>query len=70
MNLQHAQKLKLLEEILGFEFTDHAVALEAITHSSYLNETSQLSSEPYERLEFLGDAVIDLIVQDLSLIHI
>tara|TARA_Y100000590_G_scaffold215911_1_gene244673 strand:+ start:1907 stop:2632 length:726 start_codon:yes stop_codon:yes gene_type:complete len=62
MNLQHAKKVKLLEAILGFEFTDHAVAIEAITHSSYLNETSQLSSEPYERLEFLGDAVIDLIV--------
>ena len=62
MNPQHAKKLKLLEGILGFEFSDHSVALEAITHSSYLNETDHVSSEPYERLEFWGDAVIDLII--------
>ena len=59
---QHSQKLNLLEEILGFEFKDRSLALEAITHSSYLNETEQISSESYERLEFLGNAVVDLIV--------
>ena len=62
MNPQHSKKLKLLEGILGFEFRDRSVGLEAITHSSYLNETNQVSSESYERLEFLGNAVVDLIV--------
>lgn len=41
---------------------------EAFTHSSYSNEHRDSSS--YERLEFLGDGVLDLVVGDLVLEHI
>jgi len=47
---------KKLEETLGYEFKDKKLIIEALTHKSY--------KQPYdnERLEFLGDAVLDLVV--------
>ena len=48
-----------LEEVLGFRFNNKALLTEALTHSSYGNEHNM----PYnERLEFLGDAVIELLM--------
>lgn len=52
------------EEVLGVQFTDKTLLLRALTHRSYLNEASFLYADN-ERLEFLGDAVLDLIVADL-----
>lgn len=48
--------LEALEQTLGYEFDDKKLLIEALTHKSY--------KQPYdnERLEFLGDAVLDLIV--------
>ena len=48
--------IELLEEKLGYTFQDKKLIIEALTHKSY--------KQPYdnERLEFLGDAVLDLIV--------
>lgn len=51
-----------LLQILGYEFNNKNILLEALTHRSYVNETSDLSVSDNERLEFLGDAVIDLVV--------
>lgn len=50
--------LPLLEQLVGHTFTFPSLLLEAITHASYPH-TNQTS---YERLEFLGDAILDLIV--------
>lgn len=48
-----------LEDVLGFCFNNKALLTEALTHSSYGNEHNM----PYnERLEFLGDAVIELLM--------
>lgn len=48
-----------LEDVLGFRFNNKALLTEALTHSSYGNEHNM----PYnERLEFLGDAVIELLM--------
>lgn len=52
-----------LETRLGVEFNDYALLGTALTHRSYLNEHSE-AIEDNERLEYLGDAVIDLIVAD------
>lgn len=52
-----------LEEKLGLDVSDYALLGTALTHRSYLNENSEIN-EDNERLEFLGDAVIDLIVAD------
>ncbi|MBP6016994.1 MAG: ribonuclease III [Candidatus Promineofilum sp.] len=47
---------------LGVEFGDLSLLSRALTHRSYLNENADSSLEDNERLEFLGDAVIDFIV--------
>lgn len=54
--------LKQLEERLGLEFNDYSLLTRAVTHRSYLNENPVGSLEDNERLEFLGDAVLDFIV--------
>lgn len=52
------------EQRLGFVFSDKSLLLRALTHRSYLNETAIVYADN-ERLEFLGDAVLDLIVAEL-----
>lgn len=54
--------LKELESRLGLRFNDYSLLTRAITHRSYLNENPDQSLEDNERLEFLGDAVLDFIV--------
>ncbi len=56
--------LASLEEILGVVFTDKELLLSAITHRSYLNEHRNATQDHNERLEFLGDAVLELVVTD------
>ena len=47
------------QKVLGVEFTDIELLVVAFTHRSYLNEHKS-ASEQNERLEFLGDAVLEL----------
>lgn len=49
-------------EKLGFEFHDVELLLTALTHRSYVNEHKKSTKEHNERLEFLGDAVLELAV--------
>ncbi|MGH2471191.1 MAG: ribonuclease III [Candidatus Limnocylindria bacterium] len=49
-------------EIGGYRFTDLALLENALTHSSYLHEHPEENAHDFERLEFLGDAVVDLVV--------
>jgi ribonuclease-3 len=49
---------------LGFEFENVDVLMTALTHRSYVNEHKKSVSEHNERLEFLGDAVLELVVTD------
>ncbi|MFZ6014855.1 MAG: ribonuclease III [Patescibacteria group bacterium] len=55
---------KPLEQRLGYEFKNKTLLLEAITHRSYLNEHSDFEYDHNERLEFLGDAVLELVVTE------
>lgn len=50
-----------LQSVIGYQFSDINLLIQSLTHQSYANENNVLS---YERLEFLGDAVIELIVSD------
>lgn len=50
-----------LEKAIGFEFTDKSLLQRALTHRSYLNEHPEYPLEDNERLEFLGDAVLDFV---------
>ena len=54
-----------LYEELGYTFRDPALILQAFRHSSYVNEQMGVGLEDNERLEFLGDAVLDLAVSHL-----
>ncbi|OGG65915.1 ribonuclease III [Candidatus Kaiserbacteria bacterium RIFCSPLOWO2_02_FULL_45_11b] len=56
--------LQMLQEILGVTFADPTILLSAVTHRSYLNEHREATWEHNERLEFLGDAVLELVVTD------
>lgn len=51
-------------EKLGFEFQDINLLITALTHRSYVNEHRKSVTEHNERLEFLGDAVLELVVTD------
>jgi ribonuclease-3 len=51
-----------LEELLNYRFQDKGLLLEALTHKSYSHEHKL--ERNYERLEFLGDAVLQLIVTE------
>lgn len=58
------ESLKKLEKLLGVTFADSKHLLTAITHRSYLNEHREAKQEHNERYEFLGDAVLELVVTD------
>lgn len=51
-------------EKLGFEFKDIQLLITALTHRSYVNEHKKSVTDHNERLEFLGDAVLELVVTD------
>lgn len=53
-----------VEELLGVTFRDPKLLSQALTHRSYAHEASLESGETNERLEFLGDAVLDLVISD------
>lgn len=53
-----------LEERLGHTFRDRTLLLQALTHRSYLNEHTDFPYAHNERLEFLGDAVLELVVTE------
>lgn len=53
--------LKELQEKIGYKFNETALLKQAITHSSFSNEQKINKAEDYERLEFLGDAVLELV---------
>lgn len=55
------QKLKQLEEKIGYAFHDRSLLKKAMMHSSYINEKQLPKHECNERLEFLGDAVLELV---------
>ncbi|TLM62370.1 MAG: hypothetical protein FDZ69_13115, partial [Deltaproteobacteria bacterium] len=51
-----------LEELIGHRFADRSLLARALTHRSHANESREPSPGDNERLEFLGDAVLGLIV--------
>ncbi len=57
-------QLKEFEEIIGYRFTNQELLKTALTHSSYANENRSRNILFNERLEFLGDSVLSLIVSN------
>ena len=67
--MQIAPYQDFAREKLGFEFTNIDYLITALTHRSYVNEHRKSVSEHNERLEFLGDAVLELAVTDYLYNH-
>ena len=55
---------EMLKEKYGVVFNNQELLKEAFTHSSYVNEHRQLKLKHNERLEFLGDAVLEISVSE------
>lgn len=53
-----------LESALGYTFRDRALLQNALTHSSYANENRGRSCDSNERLEFVGDSVLGMVVAE------
>jgi ribonuclease-3 len=58
------QNLEALEAVIGHRFTDRSLLAQALKHRSYVYASDGHGIESNERLEFLGDAVLDLVVTE------
>ena len=56
--------MDVLEERIGYRFRDRSLLRQAMTHSSFTNEQKIRRAQNYERLEFLGDAVLELVTSE------
>lgn len=61
---QHNTDLAGFQKIIGYKFNDTLLLKNALTHSSYANEVKISKVKDNERLEFLGDAVLELTSSD------
>ncbi|WAA10675.1 ribonuclease III [Fervidibacillus albus] len=62
MKEQMNHRFKQFQEKIGIRFSNPSLLIQAFTHSSYVNEHRRRRREDNERLEFLGDAVLELTV--------
>lgn len=63
------ERLKKLEKKIGYEFKDFSLLKHALMHSSYTNEKHLPKHHCNERLEFLGDAVLELISSEFLFVE-
>ena len=56
------KSIEEVEKILGYTFKDKNILVTGLTHSSYANDYLGSSFKGNERLEFLGDAILDMVV--------
>ncbi len=60
MNLKESAAMDI-QDIIGYHFHDTSLLVEALSHTSYTNERKINKIKSYQRLEFLGDAVLELV---------
>ena len=65
MDKDRIEKLKCFEKMILYTFNDISLLDNAMTHRSFANENQELSCKDNERLEFLGDAVLELCISDI-----
>ncbi|MBQ6394003.1 ribonuclease III [Candidatus Saccharibacteria bacterium] len=68
-NEQIEEYQKFAEDKLGFRYHNIDLLITALTHRSYVNEHKKSNAEHNERLEFLGDAVLEVVVSDYLYRH-
>lgn len=66
MKLEHnrMEQIKEFQKIIGYQFKNLNIINEALTHSSYTNEYRKKQVQNNERLEFLGDSVLGIVVSE------
>lgn len=62
---EHVERIKELERIINVKIDDPFLFIRALRHRSILADDSFSKADSYERLEFLGDAVLDLIITEI-----
>ena len=67
MKFNKSSTLKTLQERIVYRFRNTQLITQALTHSSYLYQSNKKEGEDNERLEFLGDSVIEIVVSHLLL---
>ncbi len=58
------ERIEKLEQVIGYTFKDKFLIKRALTHTSFANEQRINKNGDYERLEFLGDAVLELLTSE------
>jgi len=62
---ERLKKLKILEKLLGHNFKNKELLNQALTHKSYANEKYKSDARDNERLEFLGDSVLGIVISGI-----
>ena len=60
---------KAIEQNIQYTFQNKALVKQALSHSSFINEMKRKGMESYERLEFLGDAILEVITSEYVFEH-
>jgi len=63
------ENIPFIEKKIGYTFSDKKLLFLAFTHRSFINEHRSEVKEHNERLEFLGDAVLELLISDFLYLH-
>lgn len=66
--MNEQQKMKEFQQIIGYKFKNEKLLYEALSHSSFANENKK-QRHSNERLEFLGDSVLSIVVSDYIFEH-
>ena len=61
--------IKEFQEVIGYEFKNESLLRQALTHSSYANEKHMKKLSDNERLEFLGDAVLEAVSSEFLFLN-
>ncbi|MDQ6985155.1 MAG: ribonuclease III [Candidatus Dojkabacteria bacterium] len=59
-----SSEIKKFQDVLNFQFNNFDLLIEALTHRSYINENKEEDTSNNERLEFIGDAVLELVTTE------
>ncbi len=66
---EEKKRLKEFEKVIGYKFKNREHLRRALTHKSYANEHRLAPSEQNERYEYLGDAVLELVISHLLMMR-
>lgn len=59
-----SEQILALQEVLGYKFNNSDILIQALTHKTFAYESNSLIMNDNERLEFLGDSVLGLVVAE------